>query len=245
MDKFEQKMQRASEELRQTTKGATPPMTGAAPAAGRPRWLAFAAGFAVVALAIGFLPTLLGGQNPPVGGPSPTDPPVISPPETPTTTRHIPDCSSDGVAAPRTPDGLPREVASRFNAIVMAAVDCDFDALEALAGPDFSIFFGAYGVEKFREWEIEGRGELGTLLKVLAMSFSRYEYTEPDLGVYYTWPAAFGYDHWDQIPQEYVDELLTLYTQEELDYMAQFGGYAGWRTGFTEDGTWRFFTSGD
>lgn len=33
--------------------------------------------------------------------------------------------------------------------------------------------------------------------------------------------------------------------QEELDQYAEFGSYALWRIGITEDGEWKFFVAGD
>jgi hypothetical protein len=62
---------------------------------------------------------------------------------------------------------------------------------------------------------------------------------------WYVWPSAFVYDTWDDIPDEDLEALLTVYTQEELDQIAAFGSYAGWRIGITEDGDWRFFVAGD
>ena len=250
MDRFEQKMKQASEELRQSTRNATPPLTQPVPLVSRPRWLAFAAGFAVVALAIGVLPTLLGESNPPVGGSDPTTPPPISQPQTPTTegTAPVVECSSDGVPVPGSVEGLPGPIAQKRFDLINAAVACDFDGLEALAGPDFTIFFGAYGVEKFREWEEDGAGQLGTLLLLLGMTHGVIEYPDAptEIPAHYVWPAAFAYDRWEDVPPNLVEELHALYTEGELDeFFGVFGSYAGWRTSIDADGVWRHFTSGD
>lgn len=252
MDKFEQRMQQASEELRDSTKSLTPPRTNPRSARHQPRWLAFAVGFAVVALAIGVLPGLIGNQNPPIGGPAPTNPTETTiPPSTTTGLSPSPRCSSSEVPVPETWPGnsdAPIEVTGRWHAIVRSAAACDFDQLERVAGPDFSIFFGAHGVEKFREWETEGEGQLGNLLLLLAMTPAVIEYPDAptEVAAHYVWPAAFAYDHWDEVPQGLRDELLAIYTEQELEELfGGFGSYAGWRTSITEDGEWRFYTAGD
>ncbi len=59
------------------------------------------------------------------------------------------------------------------------------------------------------------------------------------------WPSAFAYDSWEEIPSADLEALRTIYTDEELDQIATFGAYAGWRVGITEEGVWRFFVAGD
>jgi hypothetical protein len=62
---------------------------------------------------------------------------------------------------------------------------------------------------------------------------------------YYVWPSAFIYDTWEEIPPADLDVLSEIYSREELDQIATFGSYAGWRIGIAEDGAWRFFVAGD
>jgi len=38
---------------------------------------------------------------------------------------------------------------------------------------------------------------------------------------------------------------LGIYTEGELDEIAKFGSYAGWRIGIDENGEWLFFIAGD
>jgi hypothetical protein len=102
----------------------------------------------------------------------------------------------------------------------------------------------------FEEWESTGEGKLGILLKVLGTGNAVQTFDEEAaeaLGseTLYVWPAAFARDTWDEITDEEMADLLTLYTQEELDEIAGFGSYAGWRTGITAEGDWVFFVAGD
>jgi hypothetical protein len=53
------------------------------------------------------------------------------------------------------------------------------------------------------------------------------------------------YESWADIPEELRLELLMIYTEEELDQIAGFGSYAGWRTGIDELGNWLYFVAGD
>lgn len=61
----------------------------------------------------------------------------------------------------------------------------------------------------------------------------------------YVWPAAFAYEHCDDIPQGYLDELLSIHTRAEVDQLSGLGSYARWRTGIGGDGEWRYFVAGD
>lgn len=131
-DALENRLTRAAEEVRQASRTVTPP-----PAPGtRPRavpaakgWLVFAGAFALVALAIGVLPLFDRGTGAPVASPSTT-----VPVEPPSTDAPVAECSATGVPAPGAQEGLPENVAAKRQAIIDAAVACDFEALEALLG---------------------------------------------------------------------------------------------------------------
>lgn len=90
--------------------------------------------------------------------------------------------------------------------------------------------------------EEEGRGQLGTLLKLFDMSHAE---TSHEGRIIYVWPAAYAYESWEAIPTEVIEELTTVHGEEDLDRFATFGSYAGWRTGIDEDGEWLFFIAGD
>ena len=59
------------------------------------------------------------------------------------------------------------------------------------------------------------------------------------------WPAAFGYDDWQSVPEPARDELRGLYGPQDLAGFEQFGAYAGYRVGIAADGEWLFFVAGD
>jgi len=248
MDRFEQRMHQAAEEVRRTAQTLTPPPNAAPGKTTLPRrgLLVFAAAFATVVIVVGVLPMLGSGNQPgSVASPDTTNP--VAPPSTTIPTVV---CSSSGTPPPAEVEGLPRQVADIRQAIVEAAQACDFAALVGLAGDRFTTHFGGGGSEMLEVWESEGEGKLDTLLQILDMSHAVQEFAGEAAEVMgssmlYVWPAAFAYDRWEDVPPEYIDELTAIYTAEELDQIAGFGSYAGWRTGITADGNWVFFVAGD
>jgi len=252
---FEQRIQNAAEEVRQVTSAVRPPEPRKGTRVTPAGWLAFAVAFAAVVLAIGVLPSLLGSESPgPIGSPETTDP-LVSPTTVPEPLTTLPrvECSSampDDMARHLDTEGATRQVADVWLGIVRAAEVCDFETLVDLAGPDFTTNFGGGGAEIFEEWENAGEGKMDILLAVLSANYAIQEFegdAEEALGssVLYVWPAAFARDTWEEITAEEMADLLTMYTQEELDQLARFGSYAGWRTGITKEGDWVFFVAGD
>ncbi len=237
MSEIERRLEKAAAETREASRSARPP--GISPRTKpsfRTGWVVFAAAFAVVILVVGLVPILSGRENPgDLAGPS-----LV----TSSTTSTIPavSCSATGINAPADQD-LPDAVASKRAAIIESALACDLEALEAAAGPKLNTSFGGGGFENLIEWESQGRGELGTLVNVLSTPFAVQQFE--DGPTYYVWPAAFAYETWEEIPAEQLAALSALYTQEELDQIATFGSYAGWRVGINEDGDWTFFVAGD
>lgn len=250
MKDVETRLKRAAEETRLAAQQTSPPPPiSAGPARG---WLVLAAAFATV-LVVFAIPALLGGQDTPLGeSPQPTQPPppTIGAETTITMIDETPQqCSAEGVPEPALSSDLPADVDTTARAIIGAASDCDFDALAGIAStdgsPDLITSFGGGGLENLARWEEEGRGELGTLIRLFGTSHAVTEIEDgPDI---YVWPAAFAYDDWEDIPPEYLTELMDLgvYGEGELDEIARFGSYAGWRTGIDEEGNWVFFVAGD
>lgn len=238
MDKLEQRMEQAAEEVRHTTRTfRRPDLPLNKAVASRRGWLVFATAFAAVIVVVGVLPMLGGGDQPgPVGSPDTTV--AMSPPST-----NPAGCSSSGRPFPGPVDSLPAEVAGVRRAIAAAALACDFATLVDLAGDRFTSDFGGGGSEMLEAWESAGEGKLGILLQILDMSHSEVVYEDGSRD--YVWPAAFAYHRWEDIPQEYLDELQAIYTVAELEQLSGFGSYAGWRTGISEDGDWRYFVAGD
>jgi hypothetical protein len=255
MDRFEELMAKAAEETRQVTLGTPPPTPSGRQQVSIGGWAAFAVAFGAVIFAVGILPSLF---SPDQAGPADTvatTQPVAAPstelPVT-TTTAAVPPviCSSTGVRRPVEPSGVPDQVHDVWLAAVEAALACDLDTLEQLAGDDFTTSFGGGDAEAFREWEEAGEGKLGLMMRLLDTDFAVQTF-EGDaaeaLGsdTLYVWPAAFARDSWEEITEEEMADLLTIHTQEELDQIALMGGYAGWRTGITAEGDWVFFVAGD
>lgn len=144
--------------------------------------------------------------------------------------------------------GLPASVTAMRAAIVAAAQQCDYEQLGALASEgelDFTFSFGDDSDPR-EFWSSMAGGDhraLETLLDILGMSAGQKQ-TQFVTDVYtpiYVWPAVFG----DAPTAQDWAEIEALYTPAEIAEMKDFGGYIGWRTGFTEDGEWVFFVAGD
>ncbi len=250
LDEFEQRMEQAAQEVRQSAKHAVPPPLETGARRTLPRgWLIFAAAFGVVIVTLGVLPMI---STPEDSGPAsestPSTTPAVASTTVPEPVTTVPSadagCSAAGLPMPAEQEGLPAPVADARRAIAAAAIACDYEALEALASPDLVTSFGGGGFENIPMWEEEGTYPALALLVELfdtPYAFEDYE----DLPRHYYWPSAFVYDSWEEIPPADMEALLTVYTQEELDQSAEFGSYALWRIGITETGEWRFFVAGD
>jgi hypothetical protein len=254
LDEFEQRMEQAAQEVRQSAKQAVPPPVEAgARRTVRRGWLIFAAAFGVVIVTLGVLPMI---SSPEDSGPAGTTPttipavasttvaePVTTAPAT-TAPPAVAACSAAGLPMPAEQEGLPAPVADARRAIAAAAIACDYEALEALADADLVTSFGGGGFELIPMWEEEGiYPALALLVELFDTPYGFEDYE--DLPRHYYWPSAFVSDSWDEIPPADMEALLTVYTQEELDQAAAFGSYALWRIGITEAGEWRFFVAGD
>ena len=253
MGELERRLDNASEEVRQATRSATPPERGQTSRPRLPGWTVFVTAFGAVLL-IGLLPLLFGEDG---LEPADTSIPLATPTTTPTpttipydATTSISQCSSTGADQPGDVEGLSRQAADIRAGIIDAAVACDLPTLVGLTADGFTTSFGGGGVEAFEEWEVRGEGKLGILLRLLATDYAVQTFegdAAENLGsdTLYVWPAAFARDSWDEITEEEMADLLTIHTQEELDQIAGFGSYAGWRTGITAEGDWVFFVAGD
>ena len=246
MNDLESRLHEAAEETRRVAGHAAPPPL----LSGRPErargWMVLAAAFAAILLLFAAPMLIRRGDSQLGNGPESTlSAPTTTGVEPTTTGPETPaSCSSSEVPQPEFIDaGLPPTVSAKAHAISRFAAMCDFDGLTGIAAPDFVTSFGGGGVENLQRWEEEGRGELGTLLKLLGTSHAVIETEDgPDI---YVWPAAFVYERWEDIPSGHREELLAIYTEEELDQIARFGTYAGWRTGIDEKGNWLYFIAGD
>jgi hypothetical protein len=138
---------------------------------------------------------------------------------------------------------LTEPVAQKLTEIAEAAAGCNATGLAALASDDITTTFGPDGGrEDIASWP--GDDERFKIINGL-FNLTHGVTEMPDGSRLYVWPAAFAYDTWDEIPAPAKDELLRIYSQEELDHIAQLGSYGGWRIGITEAGEWIFFVAGD
>lgn len=251
MDSTETRLRRAAAETREVASRAVPPSLRQE-TMGRPGLLVLATAFAAVLLVFA-IPALLGGQDTPLGEspqPTQTPPATIGAETTITMIDDTPQqCSAEGTSEPQLSSDLPVEVASTAQAIIGAASSCSFDGLAGIAftdgTPDLITSFGGGGIDNLARWEEEGYGEMDTLIRLFGTSHAVTDVEDgPDI---YVWPAAFAYDRWEDIPPEYLTELMDLgvYSEGELDEIARFGSYAGWRVGIDEFGNWLFFVAGD
>lgn len=251
LSRLEQRLEQAAQELRQAARHSTPPPI-ADDAGWAPRgWMVFAVAFGLVILTLGVLPMLTRSADPngTVGSGSPSTAASVATTTVPApTTSTLPpataDCSAAGMAMPSDQEGLPEPVAAMRRAISEAAIACDFATLQELADPDLVTSFGGGGFDHLVELEESGdERPLAILVGLFDTPHATEDYE--DLPRHYYWPSAFVYDSWDDIPPEDLEALRTIYSDEELEQIAAFGSYAGWRIGITEDGDWKFFVAGD
>jgi hypothetical protein len=175
-----------------------------------------------------------GEESEPVGSPSvPAEPPAA---ET-TPTEPVP-------TEPAPPKGLPSAVEETRQAIIAAADAHDYDGLAALLPAEgFTYSYGAPNeagaVGYWQDLEAAGETPLDTMAGLLALRHTR-------AGGIYIWPWAYDVDPADLTDAQ--KERLAAAgaaTVDQLDQMADFGHYLGWRLGIRRDGTWMFFVAGD
>ncbi|MGH2529671.1 MAG: hypothetical protein ACRDH0_10145 [Actinomycetota bacterium] len=138
---------------------------------------------------------------------------------------------------------LPSAVAETRNALLAAAAAGDHDALRPLIDTaSFTYSFGDGG-DPIAYWkDIEANSDerpLEILGAILSMPFTRTE-------AGYAWPFALVRDPASLSPDE-LRMLSTVYPNIEgaVDSWIAYGGYIGWRTGISRDGSWQFFVAGD
>lgn len=139
--------------------------------------------------------------------------------------------------------GLPAAADDTRRALIRAAESRDYGALRKLipkAG--FTYTYGAAGgdpVAYWRELEDNGGRPFETLAALLQLPYTKAQ----DI---YVWPWAYDLDPAELTRRE--RETLAAAgaaTLDQLDQMAEFGHYLGWRVGIRSDGTWIFFVAGD
>lgn len=159
-------------------------------------------------------------------------------------------CSADELSAQASPGpDVPDAVLQTRQAIVDAAVACDYGALAELAaaGDDpFTYSFGDGGdpAAHWRRLEVE-ETEQPPLRYLVELLRAPHGQREVEGQTVYAWPSAFLYEDWAEVPQADKDALSSLYGEEDFTFFERFGGYVGYRVGIAEDGEWLYFVAGD
>jgi hypothetical protein len=143
---------------------------------------------------------------------------------------------------PAPQEGLPPAVDDTRRALIRAAESRDYGALQKLIPKTgFTYTYGAGGdpVAHWRELEDNGERPLETLAALLQLPYTEAQ----DI---YVWPWAYDLDPAELTRRE--REMLAAAgaaTLDQLNQMAEFGHYLGWRVGIRPDGTWIFYVAGD
>jgi hypothetical protein len=216
-----------------------------------------AAGFVAAATLTG------GGDSPPLPADTPAPPESPTPTASPTPSPGSPESGDCSAAALQDPEAtypqnpqpeLPPAVREMRERIVNAALQCDYDTLNALAldGRDlFSYSFGDPDEEPGEYWQMIEEAKprfrepvLSLLVQTLDLSYCTQRFEDPEgegMVTQYEWPSA----QCDTPTDEQWAELEGLYTDEEIQTMKDFGGFIGWRIGILEDGDWISYIAGD
>jgi heat shock protein HslJ len=181
-------------------------------------------------------------------------------------------CSTTGMEIPAdyppAYENLPDPVARTWSMLFDTALGCDFETLIAIAQDgadgefnDAIIFWGAAGTLEGLTRYDAGNGSLRSLVLALTtlptapFEGQRYD-AETQTAVpqdYWSWPPVHddlgngvGIEElWDADTLERVAAFNDMTVDELVLSINEFGGYAGFRVGIAEDGTWLFALAGD
>lgn len=175
--------------------------------------------------------------------PTATDTAEVTPAPTETVAEPpLPDagaeCSAgDLVVAAVQPQGLTEAAAETWNAIRSAALACDYEALAGIAGEDFVFSFGGGDdpAAFWRQAEAAGEPVLADLVRILGLPAAEDEDGS------FVWPRV----HLEPEDDAAWEEVADIYEPEDISSWREFGGYLGYRTAITPDGTWVYFVAGD
>lgn len=146
--------------------------------------------------------------------------------------------SHEPTALPR--QSLPPKVAAMRQAIVRAAVACDYAKLQELGGKRFTFSYGS-GMSAAMYWRVLEAKKidrpLQRLVRILSLRVTRNE-----TGAY-AWPSAYS----DHPTAADWNALVTggVYTRAEVSRMQRGKVYYGYRTAILRNGDWQFFVAGD
>ncbi len=193
---------------------------------------------------------------PSIGSTVATSPIVIPSSTSSTTTVATPStCSAAGMSRALEPrSALPAAVSATRQAIVDAAVRCDWDALSKLAtsGPaPFMFTVGGTG-DPLGYWKtleadspprgLKRQAVLRALVTLLNVPSGSVDSEGPPRGSWIQWPAP---ELSKNVNDPAYAAVRSLYSDEEWATIERTGSYPGWRVGIRIDGSWSYFLAGD
>ncbi len=149
-------------------------------------------------------------------------------------------CAAAGFSPEPVVQDLPEAVDTTRRAIAAAAVACDFDALAALGGPEFTFSFGG-GSSAAEFWRDAERAGI-PVTRLIVQILNTPPVLDSDFVVpTYLWPAAFRAA---PTPEDF-DLLVGILAPDDLALYREFNEYLDLRIGISAEGSWDFAVSGD
>lgn len=137
-------------------------------------------------------------------------------------------------------EGLPEQVELKRQSIYRAAYEKNYENLANEAESNFSYSFGGSEENGFIDYlkNKENSEELlGTITTLLELPYVKHSNI-------YTWPSVFTKEPKDWTEED-IAQMKIFLTDEEIETYREFGGYAYYRLGITEEGKWIYFIAGD
>lgn len=148
-------------------------------------------------------------------------------------------CSAEGLTVgPVDNDGIPAAVAATRQALIDAAVACDYGELGTRSvadATDLQYEGEAFPVRQWRRTERQGTEVLAPLARLLALAPVRVRDGDT---VRFTWPSAVEWPFADVAPPGERRELVEAVGRDGIFGWSEAGGYAGWRVSIAPDGRW-------
>jgi hypothetical protein len=149
-------------------------------------------------------------------------------------------CSAAGLSSEPVDQDLPAAVEATRRSVVEAATMCDFEALRALAGSDFTFSFGTE-TDPIAFWRGEEAAGIPITRLMVQLLNTPPVFDTDFLEPTYLWPAAFR-----ALPTpEDFDLLVGILPDEDLALYREFNEYLDLRLGISQSGSWDFAVTGD
>jgi hypothetical protein len=137
-----------------------------------------------------------------------------------------------------TVEEVPDPVAQTRAAILAAAGDRNYDALEAVIDPEVFLSDSGFGVDPVPAWRQQGTMPLEAMEVLLGLPHTVEETNE---GTLYRWPRFTADSEPDEISQPERNALVALLGEDGLRVsFTEDYGYTAPRLGILADGTWWF-----